>query len=177
MVAEDGGLSRGEQDAATWLSYLDGVIKRAEGGSARLLAACLLARSISTARALVHWTTGGKRLEELVEHIVPKEAADVFHVLRKFGNAAVHDAKGGHADALPTGASSPFWSNDYEAYLEWRQAKLWNEIKRVTGIQETADLEEATEEEAASDLRITIWSPQCSAAIARRFLQCAPQLG
>jgi type I restriction enzyme R subunit len=34
------------------------------------------------------------------ELIVPKEAADVFHVLRKFGNAAVHDAKGGHADAL-----------------------------------------------------------------------------
>ena len=34
------------------------------------------------------------------ERIVPKEAADVFHVLRKFGNAAVHDAKGGHADAL-----------------------------------------------------------------------------
>jgi type I restriction enzyme, R subunit len=34
------------------------------------------------------------------ERIVPKEAADLFHVLRKFGNAAVHDAKGSHADAL-----------------------------------------------------------------------------
>jgi type I restriction enzyme R subunit len=34
------------------------------------------------------------------ERIVPKETADLFHVLRKFGNAAVHDAKGGHADAL-----------------------------------------------------------------------------
>ena len=34
------------------------------------------------------------------ERIVPKEAADVFHVLRKLGNAAVHDAKGGHSDAL-----------------------------------------------------------------------------
>jgi hypothetical protein len=50
---------------------------------------------------------------------------------------------------LPTGASSPFWTDDYEAYLEWRQTKLWNEIKRVTGIKEAADLEEASEEEAA----------------------------
>jgi hypothetical protein len=48
---------------------------------------------------------------------------------------------------LPTGASSPFWTDDYEAYLEWRQTKLWNEIKRVTGIMEAADLEEANEEE------------------------------
>jgi type I restriction enzyme, R subunit len=34
------------------------------------------------------------------DRVIPKEAADVFHVLRKVGNAAVHDAKGGHADAL-----------------------------------------------------------------------------
>jgi type I restriction enzyme, R subunit len=34
------------------------------------------------------------------ERIVPKEAADLFHVLRKLGNAAVHDAKGSHAEAL-----------------------------------------------------------------------------
>ena len=34
------------------------------------------------------------------ERIVPKEAADLFHALRKFGNAAVHDAKGNHAEAL-----------------------------------------------------------------------------
>lgn len=34
------------------------------------------------------------------ERIIPKEAADLFHALRKLGNVAVHDAKGGHADAL-----------------------------------------------------------------------------
>ena len=34
------------------------------------------------------------------ERIIPKEAADVFHILRKLGNKAVHEAKGGHADAL-----------------------------------------------------------------------------
>jgi type I restriction enzyme R subunit len=34
------------------------------------------------------------------ERILPKEAGDVFHALRKAGNSAVHDARGSHADAL-----------------------------------------------------------------------------
>jgi type I restriction enzyme R subunit len=34
------------------------------------------------------------------ERIIPKEAADVFHALRKAGNRAAHEAKGDHADAL-----------------------------------------------------------------------------
>lgn len=32
--------------------------------------------------------------------ILPKEVADVFHALRKIGNAAVHEVKGGHSEAL-----------------------------------------------------------------------------
>ena len=60
--AEDGRLSQREQAATTWLSYLDSVITCAEaiaktatinGDDAWLLAACLFARSISTARAVV----------------------------------------------------------------------------------------------------------------------------
>jgi hypothetical protein len=58
-AAPNGGLN---QDAATWLSYLDSVITCAEGiaTTARIKraegddAACLLARSVSTARAVVH---------------------------------------------------------------------------------------------------------------------------
>jgi type I restriction enzyme, R subunit len=34
------------------------------------------------------------------ERILPKEAADVFHALRKAGNSAVHEARGSHSDAL-----------------------------------------------------------------------------
>jgi type I restriction enzyme R subunit len=34
------------------------------------------------------------------ERVMPKEAADVFHALRKLGNAAVHEARGNHTDAL-----------------------------------------------------------------------------
>ena len=34
------------------------------------------------------------------ERIVPKEAADVFHALRKAGNRAAHEATGNHSEAL-----------------------------------------------------------------------------
>lgn len=47
---------------------------------------------------------------------------------------------------LPTGADSPFWTDDYQAYLTWREAALWNEIKRATGMNEATDLE-STEED------------------------------
>jgi hypothetical protein len=43
--------------------------------------------------------------------------------------------------SLPVGPDSPFWSDDYERFLVWRQERLWQEIKRVTGLREPADLE------------------------------------
>lgn len=43
--------------------------------------------------------------------------------------------------SLPTGDTSPLWSNDYDAFLAWRQECLWREIQRVTGLVEAADLE------------------------------------
>jgi Uncharacterized conserved protein len=42
---------------------------------------------------------------------------------------------------LPAGKESPFWSDDYDAYLDWREERLWQEIRRVTGLAEAADLE------------------------------------
>lgn len=42
---------------------------------------------------------------------------------------------------LPTGEASPFWNDDYETFLAWREKRLWQEIRRVTGLQEAADLE------------------------------------
>jgi hypothetical protein len=49
---------------------------------------------------------------------------------------------------LPAGTDSPFWSDDYEAFLTWREARLWQEIQRVTGVVGASDLE-AAEGEAA----------------------------
>ncbi len=52
------------------------------------------------------------------------------------------------SQCLPTGSESPLWADDYDAFLDWRQNRLWEEIKRVTGAKEATDLE-ATQEEAA----------------------------
>jgi hypothetical protein len=49
---------------------------------------------------------------------------------------------------LPSGTDSPFWTDDYEAFLAWREARLWQEIQRVTGVVGASDLE-AAEGEAA----------------------------
>lgn len=38
-----------------------------------------------------------------------------------------------HSHLLPTGADSPFWTEDYESFLEWRQNTMWQEIIKVTG--------------------------------------------
>lgn len=36
------------------------------------------------------------------DRLIPKEAADIFHILRKAGNSAVHEATGDHSTALTT---------------------------------------------------------------------------
>ena len=42
---------------------------------------------------------------------------------------------------LPTDADSPLLKNNYEAFLAWRQNRLWRQIQHVTGVQIAADLE------------------------------------
>ena len=50
---------------------------------------------------------------------------------------------------LPTGDDAPFWTDDYDEFLIWREARLWQEIKLVTGITVATDLE-AEEDKKAS---------------------------
>jgi hypothetical protein len=42
---------------------------------------------------------------------------------------------------LPVDADSPLLRDEYEGFLAWRQDRLWQEIRRVTGATEAADLE------------------------------------
>ena len=42
---------------------------------------------------------------------------------------------------LPAADGSPLLRDDYEAFVTWRQDKLWREIQRVTGVTVAADLE------------------------------------
>lgn len=49
------------------------------------------------------------------------------------------DVLGSHL--LPNGEDSPLLSDDYEAFLSWRESRLWKEIQSVTGLTEPSDLE------------------------------------
>ena len=42
---------------------------------------------------------------------------------------------------LPVGHNSPLLTDDFDAFLDWRQDRLWQEIKRVTGMVSASDLE------------------------------------
>lgn len=42
---------------------------------------------------------------------------------------------------LPVSSDSPLMQDDYEGFLDWRQAHLWQEIQRVTGTTVASDLE------------------------------------
>ncbi|HOU00338.1 MAG TPA: DUF262 domain-containing protein [Anaerolineaceae bacterium] len=42
---------------------------------------------------------------------------------------------------LPTGPDAPFWTDDYERFLTLREARLWEDIKRVTGLVGVEDQE------------------------------------
>jgi hypothetical protein len=42
---------------------------------------------------------------------------------------------------LPIGNTSPLLNDEYEAFLTWRQERMWKEIRRVTGLNEAAELE------------------------------------
>jgi len=38
---------------------------------------------------------------------------------------------------LPGGPDSPFWNDNFDAFLAWRQDAMWHEIQRVTGATNT----------------------------------------
>jgi hypothetical protein len=41
---------------------------------------------------------------------------------------------------LPSNSESALWHNDFDAFLNWRQEALWQEIKSVTGAVSATDL-------------------------------------
>jgi hypothetical protein len=49
---------------------------------------------------------------------------------------------------LPTGDNSPFWTDDYDKFLDWREARLWQEIKLVTGITDATNLEAGPDDQS-----------------------------
>jgi hypothetical protein len=40
---------------------------------------------------------------------------------------------------LPGGLDSPFWRDDFDAFLDWREKEFWREIQEVTGVRGAAE--------------------------------------
>jgi hypothetical protein len=107
-------------DAAEWLYLLDRVltcgeaiagtarIKRGEGDDARLLAACLLARSISTARAVVHLVGLGHVVEARMLARSVFENKFYLYRLARDGSAFARAMWGDEVHYRGTGAETVF---------------------------------------------------------------------
>jgi len=73
--------------------------------------------------------------------ISDRAPSDYLAEIRKTPNFPFDSVLGSHC--LPIGGDSPLISDDFEAFLTWRQENLWKEIQRVTGLKDAADLEAA----------------------------------
>jgi len=82
-------------------------------------------------RTLIDRTTN-----QLISDRAPSDYLAEIGNTREFPFEAMLSSHG-----LPVGADSPLLHDDYDAFLDWRQEHLWQEIRRVTGATVAADLE------------------------------------
>jgi hypothetical protein len=81
-------------------------------------------------------------IDRTTNHIISNRApSDYMAEIRNTPSFPFEAVLASHC--LPTGETSPFWNDDYEAFLVWRQNRLWQEVQRVTGLVEAADLDAA----------------------------------
>ncbi len=125
----------------------------------------LLAKTVAAFHAIYdEQDTFEQRLRRLsYERAIPKETADLFHVLRKVGNDAVHDAVGTHAEAL----SSLKFARQLAVWFHSTYG-LQPDFKPGPFVppQEPVDATQALTEEIAA-LRRTVAESQDAAAAAR----------
>jgi hypothetical protein len=85
-------------------------------------------------RTLIDRTTN-----QMISDRAPSEYLDD---IRKTPNFPFDSVLQSHC--LPTGDGSPLLKDDFEAFLTWRQEKLWIEIQRVTRLKAAAEMRVAT---------------------------------
>jgi hypothetical protein len=73
--------------------------------------------------------------------ISDRAPSDYLGEIRKTPNFPFDSVLGSHI--LPTGSDSALFKDNFEAFLAWRQEKLWEQIRRVTGLKEATQLEAA----------------------------------
>jgi hypothetical protein len=82
-------------------------------------------------RTLIDRTTN-----QIISDRAPSDYLAEIRSIRNFPFGAVLDSH-----CLPSKVDSPLLSDNFEAFLTWRQEKLWSEIKRVTGLKGATQLE------------------------------------
>jgi hypothetical protein len=82
-------------------------------------------------RTLIDRTTN-----QMISNRAPSEYLDDIRQTPGFSLDAVLASH-----CLPIGDGSPLFSDDFDGFIAWRMERLWQEIKRVTGITEPTDLE------------------------------------
>ena len=96
-------------------------------------------KGVTTARArdcVLNRTLIDRTTNQMISNRAP---SDYLNEIRKTRGFPLDSVLESHC--LPAGKVSPFWSDDYDAFVAWRQDRLWQEIRRVTGLSEAADLE------------------------------------
>jgi hypothetical protein len=88
-------------------------------------------------RTLIDRTTN-----QMISDRAPSDYLTEIRGTRGFPFASVLASHG-----LPAEPDSPLLRDDFDAFVDWRQSRLWDEIRRVTGLTVAADLE-ADEESA-----------------------------
>jgi hypothetical protein len=78
-------------------------------------------------------------IDRNTNHMISNHApSDYFKAIRKTPSFPFEKVLESHF--LPSDKKSPLWTDDYETYLTWREKRLWDEIKRVTGMEEATVL-------------------------------------
>ena len=102
-------------------------------------AAYLERRGVAPARlrdCVVNRTLIDRTTNQMISDRAP---SDYLVEIRKTSGFPFETVLASHG--LPVGADSPLLRDDYDAFLAWRQERLWQEIQRVTGATVAADLE------------------------------------
>ena len=107
-------------------------------------AAYLERRGVALARArdcVLNRTLINRTTNQMISDRAPSEYLATIRQTLEFPYESVLASHG-----LPSAEDSALLQDDYDAFLVWRQARLWQEIQRVTGVTVAADLVSSDQE-------------------------------
>ncbi len=92
-------------------------------------------KSAKTRDCVLNRTLIDRTTNQMISDRAPSEYLSAIRQTLGFPYDSVLSSHG-----LPTGEDSALLKDDYDAFLAWREERLWQEIQRVTGVMVAADL-------------------------------------